>query len=248
VQALRAEIRPHHETLILSSEEFQNLPNTKAVQYFLKQFPKTEVQVVCYVREFSDYMVSSYRQAIQNQGKFQSFTTFCKNRYPARGFIRRWRKVGRLDLGWFHPNLLTNGDIVADFLGKVGLTLPDNYEPINRNPSLGGNLLWMKLIANYYISPFLTYGDMNKAMEGRAEFTRPFYFSDERAKALRHRSRYNRTFEKIIGPVPFKSWENGVVLPDATTLDADLEYLNERFNNLYVTLLKYDTNIGRDWF
>ncbi len=248
IDALKAEIQPHHETLLFSSEEFQNLASVKEIRYLTGQFRGAEVDIICYVREFADYMVSSFRQAVQNQSKFQTFSTFCNNRYPARGFIRRWRKLGSLKLGWFHPNLLKDNDIVADFLDKAYIAPPGEYTTEQRNPSLGGNLLWMKMAANHAYSMFLPYGDMTRLMLKRDTFIRPFYFSDERANVLRGKSSYNRTFEKILGPVPSKSWEEGVVLPDQHGLKDDLAYIKEIFPHMDLSQLGLEPAKGRDWF
>lgn len=248
VEAMKQEVRPHHHTILLSSEEFQNLSSTRWVKYFIEQFPGVDVDIICYVREFADYMVSSFRQAVQNQTNFRTFSTFCENRYPAKGFIRRWRKIGDLKLGWFHPNLLKNKDIVSDFLDKVGMTGPQTIAFQNRNPSLGGNLLWMKMAANHNHAFFLPYGDMTELMLSRPEFVKPFYFSDERADALRYKSSYNRTFEKVLGPVPFKSWENGMVLPDTNSLEEDLAFINEHFPYCDMSKMGLNPALGKDWF
>ncbi len=247
-ETMTKEVQPHHHTILLSSEEFQNLASTRWIKYLADQFPGALVEVICYVREFSDYMVSSFRQAVQNQPKFQTFTTFCKNRYPAKGFIRRWRKVGTLKLGWFHPNLLKNQDILSDFLDKADITAPDSFTVEQRNPSLGGNLLWMKMAANHANAMFLPYGDMTRLMVKQERFVRSFYFSDRRANALRHKSSYNKAFEKILGPVPFKSWQDGLVLPARETLDQDLAFIKENFPYCDLTKMGLDPALGKDWF
>ena len=247
-QAIKREVQPHHETLLLSSEEFQNLASTRWIKYLADQFPGAIIETICYVREFADYMMSSFRQAVQNQPKFQTFTTFCKNRYPAKGFIRRWRKVGALKLGWFHPNLLKNQDIISDFLDKAGIRAPDSLTIEQRNPSLGGNLLWMKMAANHAYAMFLPYGDMTRLMMKQDRFVQPFHFSDERANALRYKSSYNKTFGKILGPVPFKSWADGVILPDQESLKHDMAFIKENFPYCDFTKMGLDPALGKDWF
>ena len=246
--AVRSEIEPHHDTILLSSEEFQNLATTKWIKRFLSYFPRAAVDIICYVREFADYMVSSFRQAVQNQHKFQTFTTFCKNRYPAKGFIRRWRKIGNLQMGWFHPNLLKDRDIISDFLEKARLSKPADFAIQNHNPSLGGNLLWMKLAANHAHSLFIPYGDMTRLMLKRASFTRPFYFSTDRANALRQVSSYNKVFEKALGPVPLKTWDDGIHLPDLSTLQDDINFIKNTFSHYDFSQMGLDPKLGKDWF
>lgn len=247
-EAMTKEVQSHHHTILLSSEEFQNLSSTRWVKFLTEQFPGASVEVICYVREFADYMVSSFRQAVQNQPKFQTFTTFCKNRYPAKGFIRRWRKLGDLKLGWFHPNLLKNRDIISDFLDKADITAPDRFTVVQRNPSLGGNLLWMKMAANHANAMFLPYGDMTRLMMKQDRFVRPFYFSDDRANALRYKSSYNKAFGKILGPVPFKSWQDGQRLPDLDTLDKDMTFIKENFPYCDLSKMGLNPAFGKDWF
>jgi len=248
IAAVKDELKDHHHTLLFSSEEFQNLASTRWIKHIIRQFGKVDVEIICYVREFADYMMSAYRQAVQNQPKFQTFSTFCEHRYPARGFIRRWRKTGALKLGWFHPNLLKDNDIIADFLDKTGIEAPGAYEVEQRNPSLGGNLLFMKLAANHDRQPFLSYADMTRAMMRRENFILPFRFTKERANALRAKSSFNRVFEKKIGPVPFKSWDEGAVLPDRQNLDADLAFIQENFPASLLDKLDLHRHLNTDWF
>lgn len=248
VRAIKSEIGPQHETLLFSSEEFQNLASTKWVKHVIRQFPKADVEIICYIREFADYMVSAFRQAIQNQPKFQTFSTFCQNRYPARGFIRRWRKTGTLKLGWFHSNLLKDKDIISDFLEKTGIAAPEDYEVRQRNPSLGGNLLFMKMAANHDRLPFLPYADMTRLMLKRDTFVEPFYFPDERANELRAITSFNRVFEKHLGPVPYKSWEDGVKLPNLNALQDDLDFILQIYPNSGAAKLDLKRHYDTDWF
>jgi len=247
ISTLSWEIRPHHHTLIVSSEEFQNLSRMSGIRQFVRSFPGAEVDVVCYVREYVDYLMSSYRQAVQNQGKFQTFDQFCQYRYPSRGFIRRWRSIGKINFGWFHPNLLEGQDIVRDFFSKTDIELPEAYENQQRNPSLGGNLLWMKLSANRGLNLFLTYKDLTRLLQLRPDFTQYFKLTDERANNLRYRNKYNKHFEKLLGPVPFNSWEDGVLLPDLQSLDADLAFVQEHCE-IESSRLNFDRSQGHDWF
>ena len=247
ITSLSAEIQPHHHTLLFSSEEFQNLNRMSRIRQFVRSFPNADVEIICYVREYADYLMSSFRQAVQNQGKFQTFTDFTQYRFPARGFIRRWRGIGRINFGWFHPNLLLEGDIIHDFFNKTGLSLPHDYETQQRNPSLGGNLLWMKLSANRNLSLFLPYKDLTGLMQIRPEFTRYFRLSDRRANALRAQTKYNKSFSKLLGPVPMTSWEDGANLPNLKTFEADMAFIREHCD-IDLGEMNFNPTLGHDWF
>lgn len=147
-----------------------------------------------------------------------------------------------------YRNLLQNSDIISDFMNKADLVAPDTFEIEHRNPSLGGNLLWAKLMANNSNALFLPYGDMTRLMLKRPSFTRPFYFPNERANALRAVSSYNRVFEKILGPVPLKSWEDGVVLPDKAALNEDIDFIKNVYPHYDLSRIGLDSLTGQDWF
>lgn len=248
VGKLKAELKPHHHTLLLSSEAFQNITAKKWIKEFLAQFPGVQVDVICYVREFADYMVSAFRQAVQNQIRFQTFPEFCEHRYNTKRFLKLWKSVGHLHLKWFHPDLLKNGDVIEDFFAVTGIPKPKTHPSKPKNRSIGGNLLWMKMASNKLCSPFISYADMARLAQQHEGFREHFYIPQYRVDHLRKTSRYNKYYENIIGPVPYKSWEHCRMLPDDIRLGEDIKLLKDQHPNLDLTPLLELSQQSRTWF
>ena len=248
ISNLKQELTEDHHTVLISSESFQNVTKTRWLKLFLKAFPKVQVDVYCYIREFADYMISAFRQAAQNQSQFKTFEEFCLHRFHLRRFFGVWRRVGNLNLRWFHPDLLQDGDIISDFMTWADLPIAEDQRRPFRNPSIGGNLLWLKMAANKEGQEFLTYPQMARLAQKFEEFQTAFYVSDARIKLLRTRTRYNKIFEKKIGPVPLKSWTDCPILPQNNLMLADIETIHRQFPDLNVSrLLEYEAN-SQAWF
>ncbi|NNE57535.1 MAG: hypothetical protein HKN36_05460 [Hellea sp.] len=247
-QGVSDEVKDHHNTILISSEAFQNLTKKKPLRQFLAPFSSAEIEVVCYVREFADYMVSSFRQAVQNQIRFQTFGEFSRHQYQVKLFLSLWSDIGNLKLRWFHPQLLKNSDVVDDFLEQNGLPDPNLREKPTKNPSIGGNLLWLKLAANKALIPFPGYSDMARLAQHRVEFREPFYIPEKRIASLRASTKYNKIFEKKLGPVPYETWEHNDSLPNDSRLAEDLKFLEDSFPKIdFRSLLAYQKE-GRGWF
>jgi len=223
-RAIGEQIRatPEADTLLLSSEAFQNLRDPALVQAYVADLGVAEVRVIAYLREHLDYAMSSWRQGLQAQGRFRRFSRYAGRMKDLGPFVALWQTVGRLELDWYDAALARHGDIVADFLDRTGLELP--ARPAGRpNPSIGGNLLYARLLACRDARPFLPYAAMERLAAAERGFRQPPRISDALAAELREASPYNASATTVIGPPPvLKSWADCPDLPHAPRLAGDI--------------------------
>jgi hypothetical protein len=220
-EAIKAEVKPHHRTLLVSSEAFQNVRKLSRMQQFLADIGPVEVVVIAYLREHLDYAMSSFRQMVQNQTKFSTFAEHARGFRDVGRFLDRWADVGTLKAKWFDRKMFEGGDVIRDFCAETGLEL-DYVPDRDMNPSIGGNLLVYKLAANKLGLSALSYGELKKLAESHPPFRAPFYISDEDAAHLRRTDTYNSILLSRMGEVTMKSFAHHAPLPELNTLDEDL--------------------------
>jgi len=152
LSALREEIGGLEQTLIISSEAFQQC-DPAVVRAFFAGF---DVEVVVYLREPVSYLVSAYAQKIHASdytGSLEDFyqSTFSKTYLP---FINDWASVfrRRLTVRVYDRVRLLDGNVVIDFcqhvLGIDAAVVSELYEPEDANPSLTSNLVEFKRFVN----------------------------------------------------------------------------------------------------
>lgn len=219
--AILAEIKPHHDRILLSSEAFQNINNLSRLSGMLASFGTPEILVVCYVREHLDYAISSFRQLVQNQARFVTFARHAEKLDRMGPFVKRWAALGALSLKWYNRADLKDGDVIADFCDQTGID-PGEIPDGDMNPSIGGNLLAYKLAASHLGLPGLSYKELRNLAVDHARFRASFHVSDEAAALLRANSAYNRSLIKRLGTVEMKSWARHAPLPETDTIEADL--------------------------
>ncbi len=136
--------------VVFSSEVFQKIPRPDR---FYGALPKADVRIVLYVRNLVDYFNSTYQQHVYANSLVDTVEDrIARFKYRHRSFLARWATAfgARLDVVNFERNLLKNGDVVADFLDRIGgYSLPASHVP-ERNPSISGNLLHFKRIHNFF--------------------------------------------------------------------------------------------------
>jgi hypothetical protein len=219
------------DTIIISSEAFQNITGIDALLEFrsLLGVSKENTRVICYLREHLDYAMSAYRQKIHNQAATVAFTRYAEVFSDLSGFFSRWREVGNLELAWFSRKLLAGGNIIEDFCNRVGMVSND-YSMPNKNVSIGGNLLVLKLASNLIGQGDLSYGKLALLAEEYERFSMPFYLSDDWCERSRNNSSYNKSIIKELGPPPFfQSWSHCKALPDLPSLNDDISIFCECF-------------------
>ena len=217
---------PGADTLVISSEAFQQIGDLTRVRQFVDTLDVEQVDIVCYAREHLDYALSAYRQMIQAQSRFMPFTAYCRRRRDLGDFVAGWSALGTLHLDWYDAAMARHGDIVADFLAVAGLDAVGATAAGRRhNPSIGGNLLALKMLANRDGRPFADYATMGRLAGAEPAFARPFRVPADLAEALRADSAYNASLAAHIGPPALKSWDTGPDLPDPGRLADDIARL-----------------------
>ena len=58
------------KNIVLSSEGFQNVQNTKLLEHLISIISPSKVIIICIFREFLDYVISSYRQVIHAKSNY----------------------------------------------------------------------------------------------------------------------------------------------------------------------------------
>jgi len=246
-QSILGEIRPQHHTLIISSEAFQIVENKRRIKKFLKNFKTADIEIICYFREFADYMMSSFRQATQNQTQYRIFEQFLQHKYDIPKSTKEWSRLGQFRMKWFHPDLLLDGDIIADFCEFTDIPLIENAR-FHRNISIGGNLLVFKLITNFIDKQVFSYKDLDKLASRRPRFSQPFFVSRERIDWARTKNKYNSFLEKQLGEPPLKYWDSYRRLPDYKYLEEDIEIVQRVLPDVDVTSFQSLIPNSKDWF
>jgi hypothetical protein len=218
---LRAEIRPGHETVVLTSEAMQGITETDRLARLQEALPAEKTVVICYFREHVDYAQSAYRQMLQAQPRFMTFPDYIKRFRDSSDFIARWRAIGDLRMKWFDRGRFKGGDVITDFCSEAGIReLP--RKKILRNPSIGGNLLYFKLLANRLGNSFLSYGEMTKLAEAHEGFRPVFRLPSGYVRKIRKNSTYNASLVPHLGAPRLLEWDDMPELPILDRLDADV--------------------------
>ena len=247
VEALRDQTSGF-DTVLLSSEAFQNLTRLDRLEGVLAALGVTERRIFCYVREHVDYAVSAFRQYVHRQVDFVTFDDFTARLGAMDVFVTRWQQFGDLSIHWYDRKRLHKGDIVEDFLCRAGL--PSSHATrLAMNPSIGGNLLFFKLAANHAGREFLHYNTLSRLAAEHREFKAPFRITDARATALRAASRYNATLAEHLGTPPeVRSWEAERALPDPDRLEDDLDRIAALETDADFAWIRTRLETAADWF
>lgn len=215
-----------HDTVIVSSESFSNLVRLDPLREFFDDFAGFDQRIIVYLREYLSSAISSFQQAAQRGREFRTLNQFLIRESRIADFIARWSALGPIDFRPFERGRLDSGDVVTDFLRCAGLNLrPTGYA--DANPSIGGNLLYVKLVATHLGLPLLDYMGLMAAARGAPQFRGAFFIDLQRAAAIRGQSRYNEIVMGVVGPLTLKSYESCPVVPRLETLTTDLERLRE---------------------
>ncbi|MCA1748991.1 MAG: hypothetical protein ABR601_10995 [Parasphingopyxis sp.] len=222
-----------HDLVVLSSEGFQNIRDFALLDRFFDGFAQFDVSIICYLREYLSYLVSSYRQMTQNQQRFLTFARYCRRDFRIGDFLEEWSAIGDLVTRPFDRGRLKDGDVVADFLDLLGMEREAEGGRIV-NHSIGGNLLFFRLIENRYGIEPIPYREAEQLAIDHAPFRRAFYISDEQATQIRASAPYNAIVAKRIGELELQSYAQEPVVPVLDTIDADLHrvYSGSRLANM----------------
>jgi hypothetical protein len=145
---------------VLSSEVYQNCQPVRVMDCF-RHF---DVHPVCYLREQTQYLRSSYAQRIHASDYLGSVADYYEEVFQAEydRYLQRWSDCfgERLQVRLFERESLEQGDAVQDFMLRVLQLKPDvvgaTTLPAHENPTPGAEVLAFKLELNrrgYQLSP-----------------------------------------------------------------------------------------------
>ena len=225
-----AERQKEEDIIIVSSEAFQNIRDLANVKEFLAALSPETITIICYFREHLDFAISAYRQFVHAQKIYKPFRTYLAGRFESqKNLIENWKNLGDVKLKWFDHQSLENDDVVVDFLKTAGLNL--KLPSLQSNPSIGGDLLFLKLLYNYRGDELLDYNQLSSISTIAPEWSNPFPVGDCTASEIRSRSQYNSSVADAIGREPnlksFAEYE----LPPSRDIDHQLlSYLEANHN------------------
>lgn len=157
-QALLAEIQDMPRVW-LSSEDF-HARGPRGARNLARLLQGHPVRIVLYLREHLAYLASWYQQNVQASGLSCSFETFCHLTHkPLSEVAETWGQVfghGQLTLRLYDRRSLVGGDVLKDFAAQVGLEGDLGRfvrKPYENNPSISGNLLFIKRLLNNLLPP-----------------------------------------------------------------------------------------------
>lgn len=219
-----------HQRLILSSETFGNFLKRDQIQplrAFLEALGPERITVIVYLREYLDYINSGYRQRIQNSGDLIALSEYplLRNpRYSLAAWLAAWQSVGTVVCRHFNRNTLHQGDVVADFCFHTDLEHHHGVYESDRNPSIGGNLLFLKCALNFLGRHRADlYEELGEYAARDPAHRSPLGISKEVALRIREGSDWNTTLNEYFGEVPLPSFENLPPCPEHSTLENDLD-------------------------
>jgi hypothetical protein len=232
------------DRVILSSEAFQSLRGcagviilfglpsgrhwaTSPASSLFAMRPR-HLRTICYLREFLDFASSTYSQKVQSSSICMSFEEYCgvQFRRPLRYLTSYWSWFSdEIQFGLFERNRLRNQNIVDDFFGRIGAAMPSPETSRDANPSISGNLLTFKLLLNsYHLHSRKHYRTFSELAREDPAFRGRFRILDADAEALRQRSsRYNDEVRRLVGDIPYKSFEHEKPVYDPTAWTQDVE-------------------------
>jgi hypothetical protein len=222
------------ETVLISSENFNTLRDLSRVATL---FPPDRTKVVVYLREHVSYLASWYQQDVQ-AARARITCSFDEYvRLQGYSFLDRlnlWREIygGNLTVRGYSRNALRGGDIVQDFFESAfGCSPPVPPRPGDTNPSISGNLLFLKLVLNHVLTSEenrLIVEELSALAVLDKRFHGHFQISEQDANRIAHRFGPDRKKLKEEYGIVFVPPRNGVkgnVVPDMDLLKDDIAFL-----------------------
>lgn len=140
-------------TVILSSEALYQDVNLPRIVGALKDF---DIKGVIYLRPHIPLLTSWYQQNVQAGNCTAQLSNYLYyQKFSYTDMLRRLERLfgfNNLLIKIYDRDLLLNGDSVEDFMATCGLELKDDYSMNlwENNPSVSGNLLYMKKLLNLF--------------------------------------------------------------------------------------------------
>ena len=229
-------------TVIVSSEAFQNVQNVNLVKSFFRDF---DMQVVCYFREYLEYMQSSYAQLVHNSPYSKSFDAFIEeSKLSYSTFYNRWLGISSaFSIRYFNRDFLVNNDIIDDFCAALNVDCSNFTRPEKeRNTSIGGNLLYFKLLINkaglHHKNQYKIFSDIASKSE---QFRQKFFISKDDAYRYRSNNECNQFLLSNQIELQYRDFSNAPNFPIYDHLDEDINLIKhlEEFKPLK-NIIKHD--------
>lgn len=157
LQGLSEEIRHAHK-VVITSESLHGI-GPKPLALLAETLKGHDVRVVFYLREHVAYLASWYQQNVQATHASLGFETFCHYTHkPLHKVVQAWAQqfgASQITLRLYDRAVLAGGDIVQDFAQVLGLQTPlaeCQRKGWESNPSISGNLLFIKRLLNNFYS------------------------------------------------------------------------------------------------
>lgn len=221
-------------TTIVSSEAFHTIRDVESVAAI---FPPDRTQVVLYLREHLSYLASWYREAAQARDITCSFFDFAQIfGYSLSEMVDRWQAVygENLHVRQYERDKLVNRDIVSDFFATAFNTAPPVIRDFqDRNPSISGNLLFLKLVLNHLLTPEdnnAIVHELSTLATLEPRFGGKMFVSERDAKRVTHRHAQDRKGLKRQHRIVFTPVREGIEgnrSPDTATLRDDIALMLE---------------------
>lgn len=231
-QALLAEMQDMPRVW-LSSEDF-HVRGLRGARNLARLLQGHSVRIVLYLREHLAYLASWYQQNVQASGLSCSFETFCHLTHkPLSEVAETWGQVfghGQLTLRLYERRSLLGGDVLKDFAAQVGLEGDLGRfvrKPYENNPSISGNLLFIKRLLNNLLPPaeaasmvdqLMVLSKLKPSFQGSMRVGREL--AAQMAEAYAGDRQCLRQRWGLDWPVPLTEL-SGAPVPDLATLHAD---------------------------
>jgi hypothetical protein len=217
------------DLVILSSEAFQALDDdgVERLGRFLGALRPSSIRVICYVREYLEYVMSAFQQTVQEHPGTHDFIAYSTGleRLRLDSFLSRWERVAPTTVLLYDRDQFPERDIVMHFLQQVRIARQEGgvRRLIASNPSVSGSLLVVKAILNQVgFEPLPNYVSQTRLALAEPRFRGPFHVSDVTANLLRSRTDYNDYLTALHPNLPLRSFAGLPPIPDMATFGADL--------------------------
>lgn len=233
-----AELRPAFiaetakaETVLVSSEGFQNILHTDLLIEFFEGF---EIQPICYLREYLSYVASSYAQEIKGSGLTVDLPYFERTfQMNLEDFVSRWSAVGHCHWRLYERSRFRGGSVVNDILDCINIPLAAAEENSDSNLSISGSLLSYKLLLNILGLDRADIGHTIKALAAsNPNYCGTIFIPARLQKQLRGANACNQLLEKLVGPPELRDFETGLRMFDPVRFPRDFEEIANAVPNL----------------
>lgn len=216
------------DTIIISSEDLQNIRQVGAVRDFFENY---DITVICYLKEYLGTITRAYSRRIQFSSHSGDFLSFAQQHsLNLRNFMTRWEQAFDNVIFKLHqPDRLRSADITSDFADSVGIDATGlKNAGFAENHLISGNLLALKILMNNLgMKSALTHKELEAAAALHPRFRGRIFIADETTERLRNSGSYNRCLRETFGNLAEESYTTGNKIFDPSFWQQDMSLLAE---------------------